>query len=430
MTALVPATLQRLTVVVAAGKDSDAKVRTDGEPLEVQFNPVSMRLTRNNNVDRGGVTTQTQKRRHPSQEAAKLSFDLEFDTAEQVAGGRHTDVRDWTALVRQFVEPPRDKPDGPPPAVRFAWGTLVFDGIIEQVTEELDYFAPDGTPLHAKISVSIGEQNFRYEANVEGPGRRDARKAVDPGQGATRSGPGSSGTDRTDQVVPALAGESAQQLLTRLGLDPTAWRSAMTGLDSPLSLPAGTPVQLGPAAAGGGGPGQSAAFTAGPVVAAPADLASALGLGGSTAAPAGGQAPADGAASGFALTSAGGVTAAAATVLGAAAAEAAAAERAAFAVPDAAGQPGQPGQPGRPGRPRQSGRPSQSGQLGPSGPSGPAVDPRALSYGQGIPLRARAAAATAADAAWGGSPSLTDLARPARAAAADPSAPPWERREP
>jgi hypothetical protein len=83
VTALVPATLQRLTVVVAAGKDSDAKVRTDGEPLEVQFNPVSMRLTRNNNVDRGGVTTQTQKRRHPSQEAAKLSFDLEFDTAER-----------------------------------------------------------------------------------------------------------------------------------------------------------------------------------------------------------------------------------------------------------------------------------------------------------------------------------------------------------
>ena len=58
---------------------------------------------------------------------------------------------------------PRRHPAVPSPAVRFAWGTIVFDGIIEQVTEDLDYFAADGTPLRAKVGVTITEQNFHYE---------------------------------------------------------------------------------------------------------------------------------------------------------------------------------------------------------------------------------------------------------------------------
>ncbi len=362
MSGLELATLQRLTGLDRAGGNARAVPRVDGDAIPVQFNPATLRISRRNNVDRGGVTAQTQKRQHPSQESSSLSFDLEFDTAEQGGGGEYVDVRRWTALIRQFVEPPPERPKDPPPAVRFAWGTLIYDGIIEEVTEELDHFAPDGTPLRAKVAVSIREQNFQYEANQQGPGSRDARAAIDPGGSAatpTGSAPGSSGTRQPQRIVRAHAGESVQETLTREGLDPAAWRGAMRGLDGPLTLAAGTSVQVGAEVSGGAGIGRSDGFAAGPAPTSEAALA--VALGGTAAGPR----PSPRAA-GFALSAAGGVAAAVTAVASADAARGRAQASASFDVPSA---------------PRPEGE----------------VDPRALTYGRSIPLRTRPV--PAADAA-------------------------------
>ena len=173
-----------------------------------------MKLSRSNNTDRGGVATGTQPRQNPSQEAATLSFDLEFDTAEQGSTSQRVDVRDWTAVVRQFVEPPPDRPTDPPPAVRFAWGTLVFDGIIKQVTEELDLFAPDGTPLRAKVSVSITEQNFKYETLAQGAAAKTTAGATRPGQQDTGRGQpdrGGARGERLRQAGPGGAGAGRRE---------------------------------------------------------------------------------------------------------------------------------------------------------------------------------------------------------------------------
>jgi len=178
MTDFALATLQRLRYAKRPAKDTPATVRTEGPALSVQFNPASLKISRKNNVDRGGVGAGGPKRTQPGTESATLSFDLEFDTAEQGSTGQHVDVRSWTALVRQFVEPPPDNPKGPAPAVRFAWGTIVFDGIIEDITEDLDYFAPDGTPLRAKVSVKLTEQNYRYEMLQQTPATLDAAVAT------------------------------------------------------------------------------------------------------------------------------------------------------------------------------------------------------------------------------------------------------------
>jgi hypothetical protein len=361
MTALAQATLQRLTTLARPGKNQPAKVQLSGPAVPVQFNPGSMKLTRRNNTDRGGVTTGTQPRQNPSQEAATLSFDLEFDTAEQGTTGLRVDVRDWTAVVRQFVEPPPDKPGDPPPAVRFAWGTLVFDGIIKEVTEDLDLFAPDGTPLRAKVSVSITEQNFKYANLAQGAAAKDNQGASRPGQPApavdnpTGSDPGSSGSAKPDQVAQAQDGESAQQVMGRLGLDPAAWRAAMTGLPQPLNLAAGTTVQLGAEARAGfsAGPNAGAGFAAGGGTASTESLTGALsGQAGSPAA------------AGFSLSAAGGVAAAAEAVAAARVDASVLGARASFAVP----------------------RPS-------TGTDSRGVDTRSLTYGQGVPLRLRAGAA-------------------------------------
>ncbi|MEW2416046.1 hypothetical protein AB0953_20320 [Streptomyces sp. NPDC046866] len=464
MTATAHATLTRLEVLGAPGRDGTPLVREAGPSLAVQFNPTSLRISRANNVDRGGATTKSQKVQHPAQEGSTLSFDLEFDTAEQRGDGGHVDVRRWTALVRQFVEPPPQKASDPPPPVRFVWGTLRYNGIVTQVTEELDHFAPDGTPLRAKVSVVIVEQNFAYQAHAEGPGARDGRAATEAGDPGAGAAPGTAGTNRPRQVVQARDGESAQQLLARLGHDPAAWRGAMSGLDSPLALAAGASVRLGAEVeagfSGAAAAGLAAGFAAGAAATSAAALAAALGTaapgaGGGTAAagPAGGSDPAGGgpvggggpggrggpgtsgagapgtagpagteasagadpARAGFVLSAAGGIGAAADAVAAAAADLATARARQSFEVPPAPPYPPAPS------------APSVSP---PARPAPPAPDPRATTYGRGIPLRSRADPATLAEVRAGGARSLADRARPEELPAPDPLAAPWERLPP
>ncbi|MCJ0874257.1 hypothetical protein [Streptomyces sp. AP-93] len=428
MTALAHATLQRLKRGSGGGKDKPPPLVGDGDAVPVQFNPSTLRISRNNNVDKGGTTTKNQKRQHPAQEGSTLTFDLEFDTAEQRSGGQYVDVRRWTALVRQFVEPPPDKTGDPPPAVRFVWGTLRFDGIVTQVNEELDLFAPDGTPLRAKAGVTIVEQNPKYEAHVEGPGVLDTRAATEPGAPRPGAVPGTAGTSRPRQVVPAQDGESAQQMLSRLGLDPAAWRAAMNGLESPLTLAGGFSVQLGAEVSAGlgatAGLRLSAGFAGGVSATSVGGLAAALGAG-----PAGPDGPLDAETAGFALSAGGGIGAAADAVLGAETAAAAAQARESFEVPRGVRGTVSGGVGGAAGS--GAGGAGGAGGAYPGGGSpGGGPDRRAAAYGRGIPLRARADARTLAETAAGGGRSLAERARREEVPAPDPGAAPWERLPP
>lgn len=374
---LVRATLQRFTRAAAGKKDAAPVVRPDGDAISVQLNPATLKITRRNNVDRGGVTTGTQKAQHPAQEHATLAFDLEFDTSEQGADGEHVDVRQWTALVRQFVEPAA-KSTQASPAVRFAWGKLIFDGIVEQVTEDLDYFAPDGTALHAKVGLSISEQDLTFETMDSGNGRRDQKTAKDP---TTDDGaaPGRSGTRDPQNVVQAHEGESTQQVLARLGRDPSTWRAAMSGLDSPLGLAAGSAVTIGPEITSdlnGAVGAASAQFAAAPAVATPNSLGAALGVSSS--------APSDPRTAGFALSAAGGLARAEQIVQSQTIAAEVRKTAAGFAVPS---------------------------EVSSSRPSVTPIDPRSLTYGRSVPLQLRAHPATAAQAGPGGSASVGAQAR-------------------
>lgn len=257
--------------------------------------------------------------------------------------------------------------------------------------------------------MTVVEQNFAYQAHDEGPGTRDARTATEAGDQRTGASPGSAGTSRSQQVVQARDGESAQQLLSRLGLDPAAWRGAMSGLDSPLTLAAGAAVHLGAEVSAGfaaaAGISLSAGFAGDAAPTSVGGLAAALGTGGGPGA--------DPALAGFVLGAAGGIAASADIVAGAAADSATARARQSFEVPAAPTRP-----------PLREPAP-------PAGPAGyappPALDRRSLGYGLGIPLRARADPATLAEVRAGGARSLADRARREEIPPPDPAAAPWER---
>ncbi|MGC0398689.1 hypothetical protein RKD27_001333 [Streptomyces sp. SAI-126] len=409
MSALEPARLFRLDRPHRPSDQAPAPYRPRGKGIVVQFNPTTLRLQYQNNKDIGGKTVQNQTRQSFTVQPATLNFDLEFDTAEAAGTpGRPgetlpSDVRRRTAAVRQFVEPGTEG-GGVPPVLRFVWGRFTFTGIATQVTEELDYFAANGTPLRAKLSISITEQNPKYEGFANGPGSRDDRGATPPGGAAPATGgtgakPGRSGTDGPRRTETAQDGESAQQLAARIGGDPAAWRSLMNDLESPLGLPAGAPVQVGPELTADEGIARAAGFAAGGTSSATERLAQALGLAApvpSGPAPVG---PPDALeAAGFALSQAGGIGRAARSVA------AAATERATLAAREAFGAPAPPG-------------------------GEPDLDPRALAYGRAIPLRTRAHTPTLDDIAEGGRRSLAARARPSEADTGNgsPGLAPWLR---
>jgi hypothetical protein len=453
---LAKAILVRLTEIKGSGKDPTPTFQPEKNgAFEVQFNPTSLRITRQNNIDHGATTTKSVKRQNPSVQPATLTFDLEFDSAEDAepppagsqasgtptsSGPHAVDVRTKTLIIRQFAEPSNDKPTSPPPPVRFIWGTFVFTGLVTQITEDLDYFSSDGRPLRAKVSVTITEKNPEWEAKLTGAAARGQPAATRNGSGEG-SGPGSAPATNPDTAALAQAGESLQQLLSRLNADPATWRAAMAGLSSPLGLAAGAQVQLAAGVSASAGLGASAGFALGANASASATLGAALGIsaaagasisagaglnaGAGFSAGAGASASADftagggvavnaAAAAGFSLAEGGGVAASYAVVAGAAATASAAAARTAFSVPDVAAKVDASVQLGT----------ASVGSLAASARVD--LDPRTQGYGMGIPLRTRAQATTVVSTTVAGSGIVTARSSPDEVSStADASVPPW-----
>jgi len=172
-----------------------------------------------------------------------------------------------------------------------------------------------------------------------------------------------------------------------MGADPTAWRGLAAGLDSTVSIPAGTEIDFSSTLAAGVGVGTAIGVGAGASAAPDATL----GLAGEANAPARpGAAP--GTASGLALSAAGGVQAAIQTVEIADTAAAATGAKQAYAL--APPTPAAPA-PLRPPaadqlRPplRTAPLPVAAAQTRAAGvPAPPQADPRATTFGYGVPLR-------------------------------------------
>lgn len=298
MSGLEKATLTRLS--------NDANDTEEGEPIPVQFNPSSLKLTLSNNTE-GGASRGRPQRQFSGNASTELAFDLVFDTADEDDGsGGPRSVREKTALVEQFV---LSQGTGPgrkaPPRVKFHWDRLIVKGVITSVAVDFDLFASNGTPLRAKVGISIKEQDAKYEIGTSTEGGAPA-----PGE-AGGAGPGSAGGGSGDRSATALAGESAADFAARMGLDPSAWRGLAAGLDGTLSLSAGLEIDFNASLNVSAGIGVSVGFEAD----VGASLEASLGLKASASSSAGASAGASAASSaGFALSAAGGVGAAVETV--------------------------------------------------------------------------------------------------------------------
>lgn len=462
MSGLAKATLQEIS--------ADEKGTPLGDPIPVQFNPNSLRLQLSNQVE-GGESRGRQARQYLGSSSTVLSLELVFDTADEGTTEQPRSVREKTALLEKFVLPRGQGEDKQaPPRVRFHWGDLVLDGVIDSLNIDFDHFAPSGVPLRAKVGLSIKEQDPKYEFLKSGPGANKGGGAPPPGGG---------GGGAPNRSALALGGEAAAQFAARVGLDPAAWRGLSFGAEASLSLQAGVEVEFNAGLSASAGLGVTAGVELGLSASLEASFGLEVGAGVAAKGIVGMGPPSVETAAGLSLAAAGGVSAAIGAVQIAKAEQAASDARRAFGTPAAptgttplvattvprrgsatplevgavsggaqlptggaataaAGLPELPptAAPARPARPAQPRPPSVKAGIpipaearpAPPAPPLPTPDPRAIAYGFGVPLRPRVVGA--ADLRAGATRGAVTLRRGIETDPVnvpDPTSPPWER---
>lgn len=189
------ATLQEITW-------SGSQVVEGDRTVTVQFNPETLKLSFSNQNaggdQRGGSATQ-----FLGNGVTKLSFDLWFDITVR---DDVNDVRKLTKEVALFMAPEGGANDDAPPGVRFLWGNFLFEGVMDSLSENLDFFSEDGYPLRASMSVALSKQEINFKFGEE----------LNPNAAAAdRASP-----DRP--LAPVREGDTAQSVAARDGR-PDAW---------------------------------------------------------------------------------------------------------------------------------------------------------------------------------------------------------------
>lgn len=137
--------------------------------VNVQFNPESLKVSYSNQSaggdQRGGSAIQ-----FVGAGTTKLSLELWFDVTGPLPAGQEEgvkDVRKLTEKITYFITPKeqtgKNKNKYLPPGVRFIWGTFLFDGVVDSIDENLEFFSEDGRPLRASISLSLSSQKIQFQ---------------------------------------------------------------------------------------------------------------------------------------------------------------------------------------------------------------------------------------------------------------------------
>ena len=176
-------------------KDDLTDVMPGGKTLTVQFNPESLKLSYANQVKEqpnasgggGAAARSNQSQGSPARQfvgtgTTKLAVQLWFDCAAATSAPFITDdVRRITAQVLYFFKPKpapagaTDTSQRTPPGLRFSWGNFLFDGIVESIEENVEFFSPKGEALRASMTLNMVQQDILVPALGADTSTRSAR---------------------------------------------------------------------------------------------------------------------------------------------------------------------------------------------------------------------------------------------------------------
>lgn len=153
-------------------------------------------------------------------QSATMSLNLVFDTTDV-----GTTVTSYTDQVMKLMDidpnlsgTNTDTANARPPTVTFHWGDLhSFPAVITSASLSFTYFASNGTPLRAKIQLSLTQYKDAASFASQNP---------------------TSGTPRPHRVHRVQPGETLDRISARYYGDSTKWRqlAAANGIEDPLAL--------------------------------------------------------------------------------------------------------------------------------------------------------------------------------------------------
>jgi len=165
--------LKKATITVLDGASKD-------KVITVLFNPTQYSFDRGNSYKAIPVPgLGAPLLQFVNGESDQLSMELFLDD--------YTDPRGPTSLLQKESEPvvkrlneltkllEIDRDLHAPPPVRFNWGPMEFEAIIEKLSRKVTVFHPDGTPARATLTVNFKEYRTLRQ-QLEDPRRESADK--------------------------------------------------------------------------------------------------------------------------------------------------------------------------------------------------------------------------------------------------------------
>jgi hypothetical protein len=215
--------------------------------VKLQFNPETLKVSFANQIQTPpgtGDQSGTPARQFVGAGTTKLSLTVFFDVNAPLAEGQGPvdDVRKLTQKVAYFITPQEEGKTFIPPAVRFVWGSFQFDGIMDSLEENLEFFSSDGKPLRASMSLAMSQQRITKFAFAK------------TGAGGTTAAPGGGGAPMagTSPMTQAPAGSTLQSLADQAGQG-NNWQAIANanGIENPRLLAPGQLINLNVSLTGG-----------------------------------------------------------------------------------------------------------------------------------------------------------------------------------
>jgi hypothetical protein len=232
-----PLNVKKAEIKAVVLKPDGAPPTDLGHKLTVQFNPETLQVQYQNRQS-GGDQRQGGSTQHADQGTTRMTVELWFESTAPLPQGEsapNRDVRELVAKLAFFLKPHKDA-NNAPPAMRFHWGSFLFDGMVESMTEKLEYFTPDGIPIRAQVSLTLAAARILFQINRDG-GAGGAQAGAPAGAPGSPSAPG-----KTPTAVPK-AGQTLDQVAAQNG-GGNAWAYADANkLESIRDVPVGKPLK-------------------------------------------------------------------------------------------------------------------------------------------------------------------------------------------
>jgi contractile injection system tube protein/LysM domain-containing protein len=248
-----------------------------GQPLDtaqavklvVDFDPQSLELTYTAtgapaSSDKTSSGTWNKTPAQQTGQSATLSVTLMFDTTTS----NEVSVQTETDPLVLLTLPNNLGPKGPTRrVVCFQWGTFLFFGCVDSMTQTIDFFSDSGVPLRASVHLALSQVGRPDQpSNPGGPGPKQSYGAnvgigapapagtSPPGSGGLGAGAGpsaglspasaSAGVGATPLTL-SQAGDTIQGIAARSG-GSVSWKAVAiaNNIDNPRLLPAGTVLSL------------------------------------------------------------------------------------------------------------------------------------------------------------------------------------------